>query len=182
MTERDHTQLCTISQTDGQAGGERAGQPCPPFLADAMLGRLARWLRLMGYDTAYANGISDHQIAARARAECRVVLTRDQALAQRKGIRCLFVHSQVLEEQIREVVTAFGAPAPRPESRCSECNVPLVELTSEQAAPYVPPYVLNTHHRFHRCPTCERYYWAGSHWSRIEERIARALHGGTGAR
>jgi hypothetical protein len=145
-----------------------------------MLGRLARWLRLMGYDTAYADGISDHQIAARARAECCVVLTRDQALARRKGIRCLFIHSQALEEQIREVVTAFGVP--RPEPRCSDCNVPLVELTPEQAAPHVPLYVLHTQHRFHRCPTCERYYWAGSHWSRIEERIARALHGGTEAR
>jgi uncharacterized protein with PIN domain len=140
-----------------------------------MLGRLARWLRLMGYDTAYADGISDHQVMACARAECRVVLTRDRALAQRKGIRCLFIHSQALEEQIREVVTAFGVPAPRPGPRCPECNVLLVERTPEQAAPYVPPYVFQTQQRFHRCPACERHYWSGTHWSRIEETIARAL-------
>jgi uncharacterized protein with PIN domain len=150
----------------------------PAFLADAMLGRLARWLRLMGYDTAYADRMPDPQIAARARAEGRVVLTRDRGLTRRKGIRCFFVHSQVLEEQIREVVAAFGVPTPRPEPRCPECNVPLIERTPEQAAPYVPPYVFQTQQRFHHCPACERHYWAGTHWSGIEATIARALEGG----
>ena len=154
---------------------DRPDQPCPPFLADAMLGRLARWLRLMGYDTTYADRMSDHQIVARARAEGRVVLTRDQDLARRKGVRFLYIHSQVLDEQMREVVAACGVPAPRPEPRCSECNVLLVEVTPEQAAPHVPPYVLQTQQRFHVCPVCHRHYWAGTHWSGIEETIARVL-------
>ena len=84
----------------------------PPLLADAMLGRLSRWLRLLGYDTLYASSMSDHQIVARARAEGRVVLTRDRDLAQRKGIRCLLIQSQALEDQVSIVFHVLGQPSP----------------------------------------------------------------------
>ena len=140
-----------------------------------MLGRLARWLRLLGYDTLYADKISDHQIVARARAKGRVVLTRDHGLVRRKGIRCLLVRSQVLEEQIREVVAAFGVPEPGAEPRCSQCNAPLVEVTPDQVRPHVPAYVLKTQTQFRRCPSCDKYYWPGSHWKDVQRTIARVL-------
>jgi uncharacterized protein with PIN domain len=149
------------------------------LLADAMLGRLAKWLRLLGYDTLYSSTLSDHQIAARSRAEGRVVLTRDRELTRRRGIRCLFVESDGLEDQLRQVVAAFGAPAPGPEPRCPRCNATLQRVSPEHARPYVPPYVFKTHRPFHRCPDCDKVYWAGSHWKQIRAMLERVLeHGG----
>ena len=145
----------------------------PRLLADSMLGRLARWLRFMGYDTLYLSTLSDHQIAARARAEGRIVLTRDRELSRRRGIRCLYVHADTLEEQVREVLAAIGDPPPGVESRCSECNSVLTSVPPEQARPHVPAHVLTAHRQFHHCPECDKYFWAGSHWTRIRSTIER---------
>jgi uncharacterized protein with PIN domain len=147
-----------------------------------MLGRLARWLRLLGYDALYAQDlgpghVSDHQIAARARTDGRVVLTRDRELARRKGVRCLLVRSQILEEQLQEVVAALGRPPPGAPARCTACNAPLVEISPAEARPRVPPYVFRTQRCFHRCPACERLYWPGSHWRRVQSTFQRVLEG-----
>jgi uncharacterized protein with PIN domain len=154
-------------------------------MADAMLGRLAKWLRLLGFDTVYAGRLpgqqgagssarSDHQIVARARAEGRIVLTRDREMVRRRGIRCLYVDSQVLEEQLAQVIAALGVPcAPTP--RCPQCNEPLAEISRMEARPYIPAYVWKTQARFHRCSECDKVYWPGSHWERIEETIARVI-------
>jgi len=145
------------------------------LLADAMLGRLAKWLRLIGYDTLYGAALSDHQIVSRARAEGRTVLTRDRGLAQRRGIQCLVIHSDALEDQITEVVAALGLPAAGVESRCPRCNAVLEEVSHDQARPHVPAHVLETHRHFRRCPNCARYYWRGSHWERIQQMIDRYI-------
>ncbi len=151
-----------------------------------MLGRLAKWLRLLGFDTLYAGHAGDHQIAALARAEGRVVLTRDRELARRKGIRCLFIDSQVLEEQLAQVMAAYG-PAPQGEGslaysgplpvvpRCPVCNGALIEVPRNQARAHVPVYVWETHCRFHRCLDCDKLYWPGSHWERIQSTLARII-------
>ena len=140
------------------------------FLCDAMLGRLAHWLRILGYDTAYSN-TDDHATARQARAEGRVLLTRDTQLAQRRGIQALLIHSDDLEEQIRQVLTAFDLKPQAAFSRCPVCNVPLRTLPKEAAGTRVPPYVLQNHDSFQECPTCMRVYWPGSHWKRIQERL-----------
>jgi uncharacterized protein with PIN domain len=128
-----------------------------------MLGRLARWLRLRGYDTAYDNAADDHELARRARSEGRVLLTRDRELADRAGLRTLFIESETLEEQLAEVRAAFGSPPDPALSRCSVCNEPLEEVPSDKVAGLVPAYVLREHSHFRRCPGCERIYWPGSH-------------------
>ena len=145
----------------------------PLLLADAMLGRLARWLRLIGYDTVYARGWSDHQVAARARAEARIVLTRDRELARRRGIRCLLIESQSLERQLTEFWAAFVPPAGALSPRCPRCNAPLEALPAAAVRDRVPPYVLRTQARFHHCPDCDQIYWRGSHWQHVQQIIAR---------
>jgi len=145
----------------------------PPLLADAMLGRLSRWLRLLGYDTLYASSMSDHQIVARARAEGRVVLTRDRDLAQRKGIRCLLIQGQALEEQVSVVFNVLGEPSPGVQPRCPRCNTALAEVSPDQVRPFVPAHVFHTYSRFHHCPTCDKYYWPGSHWENVRLTIQR---------
>ena len=145
------------------------------LLADSMLGRLAKWLRLMGYDTLYAPALSDYQIVSRARGEGRMVLTCDRGLAQRKGIRCLLVESSVLEDQIAEVVSACGIPPAGVEPRCPQCNAPLAVASPAQARLHVPAHVAETHRHFRRCPNCDKYYWPGSHWKNVQLLIGRYL-------
>ena len=146
------------------------------LLADEMLGRLARWLRLLGYDTLYEPGLSDHQLAARARHEDRTLLTRDRELARRKGIRCLLIHSQKLEEQLEQVMRELGTPPPESEPRCSQCNAQLTSISHQEASLKVPAFVLDTHKRFRYCAQCDQVYWQGSHWQHITEIAAHLRH------
>lgn len=143
------------------------------LLADGMLGRLAKWLRLLGYDTAYDNTASDHELAHRARAEGRVMLTRDRELAARRGLRTLLIQSEVLEEQVREVQDRLGGPPYPALSRCCVCNAVLASVSPAEIAKCVPPYVLKTQTEFHRCPGCGRIYWPGSHLRAMRGQIER---------
>lgn len=145
------------------------------LLCDEMLGKLARWLRLLGLDTAYLQGVDDAELLRAAEAEGRVLVTRDAALATAAGARGVLVRALEPEAQLREVVQALGL---RPDpalvmSRCSVCNAPLVEASAAQAS-RAPPSVAATHTRYWSCPSCERLYWRGTHAERIEA-MARAL-------
>ncbi len=145
----------------------------PRLLADAMLGKLARWLRILGYDTLYMQD-DDVSIAQRARAEGRVVLTRDHGLAQRRGLRTLLVNAQDLDTQLAEVIAALGRPvgaAPR----CMLCNGMLRRIPVEVARSFVPAYVAQTQMLFHRCAECGKIYWQGTHWQGIENQIGVGL-------
>ena len=141
------------------------------LLADGMLGRLAKWLRLLGYDVAYDNAGTDLELARRARAEGRVLLTRDRELAARRGLRTLLIRSQVLEEQVREVRNNLGPPPHPALSRCAVCNSVLEPISHDQAAQLVPPHVLRTQPEFRHCPGCGRVYWPGSHLQAIRAQL-----------
>lgn len=142
------------------------------LLADAMLGRLAKWLRILGYDTAYLADTDDFAVMRLARAEERLVLTRDHALAGRRGVRALLVESEVLEDQLRQVCAAVGLPPDASFSRCPVCNQSLVEASPELVTARLPPYVQRAHTRFSVCVACDRLYWPGSHWRRMQALVA----------
>ena len=141
------------------------------FLADSMLGTLAKWLRILGYDTAYDAGLDDNALVRLARAEGRVLLTRDTALAQRKGLQSLLIASEVLPEQLAQVLQAFSLQVANPFSRCPVCNSPLEEVPKYEAWGQVPPFVFQTQERFSLCPQCNRFYWRGTHWQKMLERV-----------
>jgi len=141
-------------------------------LADAMLGALARWLRALGYDTVYDAGLSDHALVRLARAEGRVLLTRDRELTRRRNLRFLFIVSQDWPAQLRQVRRELPLPAPAPFTRCLTCNAPLEPLTPGEAWGLVPPYVFVTRAPFRLCPTCNQVFWRGSHWERMEATLA----------
>ncbi len=145
------------------------------LLADGMLGRLAKWLRLLGYDTAYDNAATDPNLARRARAEGRILLTRDHELSARRGLRTLLIQSEMLEEQVREVRKALGPPPDPALSRCSVCNAALESVAPAEIADRVPPYVLSTQTKFRRCPGCERVYWPGSHLQVMREQMKKFI-------
>ncbi len=141
------------------------------LLVDAMLGRLAKWLRILGYDTAYLTDTDDFALMRLARAEDRLILTRDRALAQRRGVNTLLVDGDSLEEQLRQVWDAVGPPASDTMPRCPVCNQVLIEAAAELVAARVPPYVRQTQRRFSLCAKCERIYWRGTHWSSMHALI-----------
>ncbi len=141
------------------------------FIADNMLGRLATWLRLLGYDTAYLPQADDPALVRVARAEDRVLLTRDVELTRRRGIRHLLVESEKVTEQVRQVFRAFKLSAREAFSRCAECNERLEVVSKESVRGTVPPYVFSTQDRFRRCAQCGRVYWRGTHWARMVAQI-----------
>ncbi len=149
----------------------------PRLLIDAMLGKLARWLRLMGFDAAYLPDVDDIVLVRHARAEGRLVITRDHGLAARRGVEALLIDSQDLEGQLDEVLTALGTPPPDATPRCTLCNEPLVALSRDAAEERVPPYVWRNQDTFSQCPLCRRVYWPGTHWDAIQEQVARWREG-----
>jgi len=134
-----------------------------------MLGRLARWLRILGYDTGFDSGADDWALLRRARAENRLLLTRDRQLAARRGVSALLIESEELAAQVRQVVTAVG---PSPEgafTRCPVCNGRLTPLSREEARERVPPHVHCTQQVFRLCTECDRVYWRGTHWEQMRD-------------
>jgi hypothetical protein len=166
----------------GRADGEPGGPP--RFLADAMLGRLATWLRILGYDAEYSRA-EDDLLLRRAHAEGRILLTRDTGLLRRpsEGVRNpadrlpsrVFIQSDRVTEQIRQLAQslALDLSAP-PTRRCARCNVVLESRTKAAVADRVPEFIWSHHDTFWGCPNCGRIYWAGSHRRRMDETI-RAL-------
>ncbi len=148
----------------------------PRLLLDAMLGSLARWLRLLGCDATLASDDeNDLRLIRRARAEDRIIVTRDTELARRRGVSVLFIASMELGEQLRQVVEHLKIKYDRIGTRCLECNHVLLPLSREAARDRVPPYVWQTQERFYHCPGCERLYWAGTHWNHMRARLADLL-------
>lgn len=143
----------------------------PAFLVDGMLGRLARWLRILGYDAAWEPGWGDAQLVRRARAEGRILLTRDRELARRRGVRVLLLEDEHLEGQLRQLRRDLGLTWEERVPRCLLCNEPLEPLPRDEAWGLVPPYVFVHHDRFFLCPSCERVYWRGTHWEDVERRL-----------
>ena len=144
----------------------------PALIADVMLGRLARWLRLLGYDTRYDNAADDVELLRIAQAEGRVLLTRDWALSRQRGVRALWIESQELPAQLRQVQAVIG-PAPNGRfTRCAVCNTLLAPIDKAQVEGRVPPYVFQTQEDFLRCPGCERLYWAATHVEHMQRMLA----------
>ncbi len=148
----------------------------PAFFADAMLGKLARRLRMLGYDTAYERVIDDETLMQRALAQHRWLLTRDRYLARRRVLRgrITLIRSDHVGDQLRQLAEELQIALRLNEQppRCPECNVVLETISRETAAVSVPPHVACTHETFVWCPGCGRIYWPGTHWTRIEAHFA----------
>jgi uncharacterized protein with PIN domain len=147
------------------------------FLADAMLGRLARWLRILGFDCAWERDIRDADLVRRAVCEQRILLSRDRSLPQEWRVSDIhLLESEELREQLREVIARYRlAPAIRLFSRCNQCNQPLRAAAPAEVAARVPPRVASAHQHFLECPGCRRVYWQASHAERIRRLVGELL-------
>lgn len=147
------------------------------FVLDAHLGRLAAYLRLAGFDTAYRNDVGDDELARVSADEHRILLTRDQALLKRRSItHGYWVRATDPRRQLIEVVGRFDlARRVDPFTRCARCNLPLQRMSAENAVDRVPPRVRGVFEEFRTCPSCERVYWKGSHHARILKVLEQVL-------
>ncbi len=148
----------------------------PAFLVDAMLGKLARWLVLMGYDASSPGSrASDLELLSRAQRERRVFVTRDRRIPPVAGVARILIDDPRLEAQLAQVFAKTGlTPDPsRWFTRCAECNHPLEALTREAALPSLPPKARELATVYRRCASCARVYWDGTHVERAKEKLAR---------
>jgi uncharacterized protein with PIN domain len=150
-------------------------QPVPRggFLLDVGLGTLARRLRLLGLDAAWSNDAEDADLAARAAAEERVLLTQDRGLLMRRGVPGALVRGSRPDDQLADVLDRF-APSLAPLTRCTACGARLEPVPKADVADRLPPGTRRTFDDFSRCPACGRVYWHGAHAPRIEELVGRA--------
>ena len=148
---------------DAAAAGPRSGglSGAPRFAADAMLGRLARWLRALGYDTFYDIGVADPVLVRLAREEERLLLTRDRHLLRElRPQRSLEVRQDDPLQQLREIVLTLQLHAPRDLfTRCLLCNAELQQMDPAEAQPLLPAGVRELPGPVRRCPVCSRLYW-----------------------
>ena len=147
------------------------------FIVDANVGRLARWLRIMGYDALFVPGIEDAELVRLAASQGRAIITRDRLVMRRRAIasgrlNALLINGDRLDEQLRQVVEAYGLDAEGGFSRCVECNEPLQAVERESARGRVPAYVFETQETFVECPSCSRLYWRGTHWRNMVSELA----------
>lgn len=143
------------------------------FLLTQELGKLAKWLRILGFDAAYFNGDNFGSLIIDALRDERIILTRNQRLPQSRGVKIILMKSEKLKNQISEVLMTLKI---KPDSdmmftRCIICNEKLVDIPKEKVKGRVPEYVFKTQGNFITCPKCQRIYWRGTHWGKVTQTL-----------
>jgi len=147
------------------------------FIVDHNVGKLAKWLSLMGYDSLFFDGSDDSHMVARALAEGRVILTRDTEIMKRRvitsgRIKAVLINSDDPERQMQQLMDTLDLNRQfRPFTLCLECNQPLLERSREEVKDLVPPYVYKTQRQYMECPACHRIYWRGTHWEAMSRML-----------
>jgi uncharacterized protein with PIN domain len=141
----------------------------PRFIADSHLGGLARFLRMLGFDTLYSNDWHDNEIRRIAVLERRIILTRDRDLLKCRDVtHGCFLHALKPEQQLREIVRRLQLEHDaRPFTLCLECNVPLQPIDKSAVVDRVPPNAARYYQTFNTCAQCSGIFWEGSHWRRM---------------
>lgn len=150
------------------------------FVVNSMLGSLARWLRILGYDTLYFRNVEDWLLIKVAKDESRILLTRDVSLYRKalsKGIKCVYIDTT---EDIAEILAHLSARLgislmfKDNNTRCPQCNTPLTCVSKGDVIHLVPKDVGLRHDKFWKCPKCSKVYWQGNHWKTINDILNRA--------
>jgi uncharacterized protein with PIN domain len=148
----------------------------PKFIVDANVGKLARWLRMLGYDTIFVHDIDDGLLVDIGLKEERVLLTRDTQIMLRHAVtsgkvKALLTPEDDPREQMRKVITEMKLDREREFTLCLECNVPLAPRSRDEVENLVPPYVYKTQTQYQQCPACGRIYWRGTHWEHMNREL-----------
>ncbi len=149
----------------------------PRFIVDINAGKLARWLRMIGYDTQLFDRRDDKYLIHIALIEHRIILTRDTQMMKRRVItigelKALLIKDDNPAKQVYQVIKELGLnPNFHPFSLCLECDQPLEKISKEDARERVPPYVYRTQSQYVECPNCHRLYWQGTHWQAMAKKL-----------
>ena len=147
------------------------------FIVDSNVGRLARWLRIAGFDTVFINDLDDNRLVRLALSEGRMLLTKDTQILKRRlvtsgRLKAILIEDDEVKAQLRQVVKALNlGDKIRPFTLCLECNQPLVLREKEYVKELVPPYIFQTQPQYMQCPVCQRVYWRGTHWQRMSREL-----------
>ncbi len=151
------------------------------FIVDSNVGRLARWLRIAGFDTIFINDLDDNRLVRLALSEGRVLLTKDTQILKRRVVatgrlKVILIESEEVKEQLHQVIKALDlGDKIKPFTLCLECNQPLVSREKEEVEGLVPPYVFKTQTQYMQCPSCHRVYWRGTHWQRMSRELEKIV-------
>lgn len=149
------------------------------FVVDNNVGKLAKWLRIMGYDATLFSGDDDGRMVKVALAQNRVILTKDREVMKRRlvtsgKLKAILIRSDDVEAQLRQVVEALNLDYHfSPFSICLECNLRLVEKDKGTVQELVPPYVFKSQREYMECPSCHRIYWRGTHWQAMNRELEK---------
>lgn len=145
------------------------------FIATKELGRLAKWMRILGFDTEYFKEENYSKLKIIALRDQRIILTRNTRLTRPKGIKLVQIKHDLLNEQLLDVSKELDLKTEKELmfSRCTICNVELERVEKEAIKDKVPEYVFNTQSKFIQCPVCQRIYWSGTHWGNVEALITQ---------
>jgi len=151
------------------------------FIVDSNVGRLARWLRIAGFDTVFINDLDDNRLVKLALSEGRVLLTKDTQILKRRlattgRLKVILIESEKVKEQLHQVIKTLNlAEGIKPFTLCLECNQPLVPRNREEVKELAPPYVFKTQTQYMQCPSCHRVYWRGTHWQRMSGELEKIV-------
>jgi len=151
------------------------------FIVDHNVGKLAKWLRMMGYDTLFFKECDDSRMIAIAVSEDRIILTRDTGITKRRMVKrgrltAVLLTSDEPLLQMRQVIDRLNLDINfKPFSICLECNRVLLERNELHVRERVPPYVLKTQNQYMECPNCQRIYWRGTHWQAMKKKLTYFL-------
>lgn len=145
------------------------------FILTHEVGRLAKWLRIMGFDSAYQKKDDKRELVLKSLREDRIVVSRNASLARYTGIRFIHIKSDLLEEQLKQLKEEIGLPVNEEDmfTRCVICNEVLMEIKKEEIEDKVPEFVYKTNEHFMECPACNKIYWQGTHWGNAKEIIQK---------
>lgn len=153
-----------------------AGNNSIKFIADCHLGKLAKFLRLLGIDTLYFPHIEDDALIKLAKEENRTILTRDRCLSQRKNAPAFFLEPKETQAQLKLLIALYKLQEhPLSLSRCIICNTPLQVIDKEKILERLPEKVKKYFDYFEYCPTCDRIYWRGDHYRRMKRYLDQVL-------
>jgi len=151
----------------------------PKFIVDINAGKLAKWLRIMGYDALLFTNEDDGKMIRVALNENRVVLTKDSQIMKRRlvtsgKLKAVLIEGDEPKAQLQQIASALNLDYQfRPFSVCLQCNQNLIERRKEEVANLVPPHVLKTQSHYRECPSCHRIFWRGTHWQAMSEELEK---------
>jgi uncharacterized protein with PIN domain len=148
----------------------------PRFLLDGMLGSLARWLRILGYDTVYHNDMEDELLKLESISSNRILVTRDTKLqknAEKIGSESILIHSEHILGQLEELVNELKISLVPKNTRCPRCNGKLELVNKDEIIGKVPEESYKVFDEYWVCIDCDSIYWKGSHWIQIEETLRK---------